>query len=236
MVNSDDMLEQGAIRAAVEYFDANPGIDVLYGACGFIDAAGKLFEVHPPRPWDLKLAVERCDHIIHQIASFMRRGIIERVDYVYPAWCHDHDLWLRIAVAGGRFGTTPRRLGLARIRAENLGNDPAIIVEGKVGLTRRFFARPDLPAELRALESRAMANAYLRCLYYVDPLRWKNWGIAWSLVRSAWAEDAGGSFGTLFSPRRGMVVFLAMWETVKFLRLEDAPIGRAISNRLWPVA
>lgn len=242
-VNSDDMLEEGAISTAVDYFAANPGIDVVYGACGAIDAGGKLFEQFPPRPWDLKLAVETCDHIIHQTAAFMRRGIIEQVGYLYPAWCHDHDLWLRIAIVGGRFGTTPRRLGLARIWPDNLGNNPAIIIEGKVGLTRRFFARTDLPAELRALEPRAMANAYLRCLYYVDPLRPRNWGTGLSLVRRAFQHDKGTAFGTLFAPRSGIVTLFVVVKTVnvlataaKRLGLGKTPLGRAISRRLWPVA
>ena len=91
-------LESAAFAAA--YFRDHPDIDVLYGACGAINETGMLTDEYPPRPWDLKFALENCDHIINQTASFMRREIIEKVDYLYPAWCHDHDLWLRI---GKRF-------------------------------------------------------------------------------------------------------------------------------------
>jgi hypothetical protein len=121
----------------------------------------------------------------------MRRDIIEKVDYLYPAWCHDHDLWLRIAAAGGTFGTTPRRLGSARIWEDNLGNNPRVIIPGKVGLTKRFFAMPNLPRSLRSLKRRAISNSYLRCMYYVNPTKPRNWLIGLQLMAQATLADPG---------------------------------------------
>jgi glycosyltransferase involved in cell wall biosynthesis len=235
-VNSDDMLEAGAVRAAVEYFDTHPDVDVLYGACGAIDGDGKPLGEYPPRPWNLKRAVMDCDHIIHQISSFTRRSIIEKVGYVYPAWCHDHDLWLRIGVAGGRFGTTQKRLGLARIWPDNLGHDPGIIVEGKVGLTRRFFQNPDIPPELRTLERRAVAKAYMRCLEYIAALEPQNWRITVRIIRDAFRDDAratvvvGLPMAALFLLRRG---FRAVALIAHKAGVSDTRLGTMVAGRLW---
>ena len=184
-VNSDDMWEPGAARLAARYFSNHPEVDVLYGACGGIDAEGNLIADLPPREWDLHFALQNCDHIINQTASFVRRKMIEKVDYLYPAWCHDHDLWLRIAVHGGTFSTTTRRLGNARIWPANLGNNPGVIVPGKVGLTKRIFENPLLPESLRGMKDEAISNAYLRCIYYVNPIRPQNWPLAVRLFTRA---------------------------------------------------
>jgi glycosyltransferase involved in cell wall biosynthesis len=193
-VNSDDIWDKGAAAFAAQYFRDHPDIDVLYGACGAINEQGQLIDEYPPRPWDLRFALENCDHIINQTASFMRREIIEKVGYLYPAWCHDHDLWLRIAVAGGSFGTTPRRLGSARIWEDNLGNNPKVIVPGKVGLTRRFFETPNLPRSVRRLKRRAISNSYLRCMFYVSPKQPKNWLIGLQLMLKAVITDPPNVF------------------------------------------
>jgi glycosyltransferase involved in cell wall biosynthesis len=193
-VNSDDVWEEGAAEFAARYFQDHPDIDVLYGACGAIDETGRLFDEYPPRPWDLGFALENCDHIINQTASFMRREIIERVGYLYPAWCHDHDLWLRIAAAGGTFGTTPQRLGSGREWGDNLGNNPKIIVPGKVGLTKRFFSTPGLPARIRKLRRRSISNSYLRCLFYISPTQPKNWLTGLKLMMQAILADPPNIF------------------------------------------
>jgi glycosyltransferase involved in cell wall biosynthesis len=193
-VNSDDVWDPGSAEFAARYFQDHPDIDVLYGACGAIDEHGNLTDEYPPRPWDLRFALENCDHIINQTASYMRREIIEKVGFLYPAWCHDHDLWLRIAAAGGTFGTTPQRLGSARMWPDNLGNNPKIIVPGKVGLTKRFFATEGLPSSIRKLRRRSLSNSYLRCMFYVSPTQPKNWLIGVKLMLQAMWADPPNSF------------------------------------------
>jgi hypothetical protein len=165
-LNADDVWEPDAVAVAAAEFLQHPECDVVYGHCGGIDEQGNLIGFYPARAWNLREAIINCDHIINQAASFIRRPVLEKAGWLYPAWCHDHDLWLRIALAGGNFRAVDAQLAGARIRQDNLGNNPAVVIPGKVGLTERFFATPGLAPELAKLRKRAMSNAYLRCITY----------------------------------------------------------------------
>lgn len=166
-LNADDVWERGAVSTAVGYFLEHPEADVVYGDCGLIGPAGEYYKTMRVPDWDLRYAVEYCDHIIHQAASFMRRAILERVGWLYPKLCHDHDLWLRISMAGGNLQRIPALLAHARDRSDNLGNRSDQMVALKIGLTENFFDNPGLPPELTRLRRRAISNAYLRCVDFI---------------------------------------------------------------------
>lgn len=166
-LNADDVWAPGAVSTAVSSLLAHPEADVVYGDCGLIGPGGEFYTTMRVRDWDLRHAVEHCDHIIHQAASFMRREILERVGWLYPKLCHDHDLWLRVSLAGGKFQRIPALLAHARDRSDNLGNRSDEVVALKVGLTESFFTHPNLPPEFIHLRRRAVSNAYLRCIDFI---------------------------------------------------------------------
>jgi glycosyltransferase involved in cell wall biosynthesis len=166
-LNADDLWDPSAVSHAVSYLSKHPEVDVVYGDCGIIDHEGKQKSTVRVREWDLKHAVENCDHIIYQAASFMRRAILERVGWLYPKLCHDHELWLRISLAGGKLQHIPVVLAHARDHRDNLGYRSDLVVPLKVGLTRKFFQHPDVPPELFATRNRAISNAYLCGINYV---------------------------------------------------------------------
>ncbi|HET9387960.1 MAG TPA: FkbM family methyltransferase, partial [Gemmatimonadales bacterium] len=155
-----------------------------------------------------------------QPAAFMRRRILEKVGWLYPAWCHDHDLWLRIARAGGVFDRISARLAVDRLRLDNLGRVAEIVVPGKIGLTKRFFAEPALPREVRRLRRRAMSSAYLRALDYLRGDHPRHWLWAVSLVTRAVLADPRNiraiSKRALGPARaRGSRVAAALWSLVR---------------------
>jgi len=186
-LNADDCWAPGAAQFVADYLQQNPQTDVLYGACGIIDAAGSLVDEYPPERWDLRRAVLTCDHLINQAAAFMRREALESVGWLTEAWCHDHDLWLRLAQAGKRFDRVERRLADARIWPDNLGNQASVVIPAKLALTRRFFDSPALSPEQRGWQQRAWSGAYLRCIDYLRPLQAELWRMAW---RSLSADSA----------------------------------------------
>ena len=106
-LNADDLWAPGAVRSAVEVFERKLEVDVVFGTAGVVDELGRVQGDLVPPEWDLEYALRHCLHLIYQPASFMRRRILEKVGWLYPAWCHDHDLWLRIARAGGTFEKIP---------------------------------------------------------------------------------------------------------------------------------
>lgn len=166
-LNADDLWAPKAVSKAVAHFQEHPEVDVVYGDCGIINQHGSHTGTVHVREWDLEYAVEYCDHIIFQAASFMRRSILERVGCLYPKLCHDHELWLRISLAGGKMQHIPILLAYARDHAENLGYRPEIVIPLKVGIAEQFFASPELPPRLLRLRKRAISNAYLRGIDYV---------------------------------------------------------------------
>jgi len=190
-LNADDLWEPGAVRTVVDFFERWPDVDVVYGAAGVVDEAGRVHGDLVPRDWDLEYALYHCDHVIFQSAAFMRRRILEKVGWLYPAWCHDHDLWLRIALAGGRFARLSARLAMDRLRSDNLGNLAEIVVPAKIALTERFFAEPRLPPHIQRLRPRALSNAYVRGVDYLEFHRPRHWLRAAQLLTRALLADPG---------------------------------------------
>jgi len=168
-LNADDLWAPGAVSKAVAWFREHPGADVVYGDCGIIDGDGKCTSIACVREWDLAYAVQYCDHVIYQAASFIKRPILERVGWLYPKLLHDHELWLRISLSGGNICHVPTLLAYARHHEENLGYRSDLVIPLKLEITRAFFDKPNLPASLLRLRNRAISNAYLRgvnCLFF----------------------------------------------------------------------
>jgi hypothetical protein len=167
-LNADDLWEKGAVSKAVKCFIENPKADVVYGDYGVIDENGKRVSTRiKVKEWNLLHAVETCDHIIAQAASFMRRPILEKVGFLYPKLCHDHELWLRLALAGAKFQKLDEVLGLPRRWAGNLGASSELVIPLKLGITKNFFSLPGVPPSMMGIKKRAMSNAHLRCIDYV---------------------------------------------------------------------
>jgi glycosyltransferase involved in cell wall biosynthesis len=183
-LNADDTwVTPNAVSTAVSYLQQHPEADVVYGDCGGIDIDGRLTWYGAAEPWDLRKAILECHPVLNQPATFMRREIIERIGYLFPAWCHDHELWLRIALAGGRFATIPAHLGNARLWGNNLHMSPGLVVPAKIALTRRILDNPALPEDLKRQRGRILSNAYLRCLDFLPKPRHWGWA-AYVLMRA----------------------------------------------------
>ena len=187
-LNADDVwVVPHAVSSAVEFLEQNPNADVVYGDCGGIDIKGNLVWYGPATPWDLHHALMTCDHVIDQPSAFMRRGIIEQVGGLYPAWGHDHELWLRISVMGGKLAPMRAHLANARIWAGNGHMNGGLFVPAKLGLTRRILEDPRLPEDLRRQRRRILSNAYIRCLDFLP--RPKDWPLGLTLVARALKES-----------------------------------------------
>jgi glycosyltransferase involved in cell wall biosynthesis len=166
-LNADDVWAPAAVSTAVSYFVEHPEADVVYGDCGIIDQDGKKTSTVYVPEWDLSSAVQNCDYTIYQAASFLRRTILERVGWLWPNLCHDHELWLRISLRGGKLCHVPSLLAYARHHQENLGYCSGLVVPLKMEITKAFFENPDLPDHLLRLRTRATSNTYLRGVDYL---------------------------------------------------------------------
>jgi glycosyltransferase involved in cell wall biosynthesis len=188
-LNADDVWLPDAVSTVVSSFRNSPELDVVYGSCGGIDSDGRLLWVAPATEWSLSAAILECDTVIYQPAAFMTREIVDRVGGLYPDWCHDHDLWIRIALAGGRFGAVDQQLANCRIWHGDEHNNPKIMVPALLRLINRTFANPALPESMRPFLKQTKSFAYARCLEYLLVTKPFDWLLAMKLISQGIACD-----------------------------------------------
>ena len=107
-LNSDDVWEPGAVRAASEFLAAHPEVDVVYGDARYVDPDDRPLEPYHTEPWDLDRFLNAC--YIPQPAAFFRRRLVDRHGGLDERlrYCLDYEYWLRLALGGARFAYLPR--------------------------------------------------------------------------------------------------------------------------------
>jgi glycosyltransferase involved in cell wall biosynthesis len=98
-LNADDVYAPGAVRHAMEYFQAHPDVALVYGNADYIDARGNLIApcAHI-EPFNYRRLLYYSDYIV-QPAAFFRRSTFEAAGGLDASlnWTMDYDLWLKIA-------------------------------------------------------------------------------------------------------------------------------------------
>ncbi|MBI4576430.1 MAG: glycosyltransferase [Planctomycetes bacterium] len=118
-LNADDYYFPGAVSTALACFQADPGLDVLYGDAVFCDADGQFLRYFTEvEPFDATRLLGLSNYIC-QPAAFFRRAALERVRGLDESlhFVMDWDLWCRFARAGCRFRYEPRPLAVNREHA-----------------------------------------------------------------------------------------------------------------------
>ncbi|MCG6889322.1 MAG: glycosyltransferase [Gammaproteobacteria bacterium] len=117
-VNSDDVLLPGALNTAVEVFEGNPSVDVIYGDAFFINKAGVIQGKYPTSKFSKELLFSTC--FLSQPSVFFRRSIYDKVGGVRNDlhFCLDYNLWLKFYQAGANFAHINKPLSATRIYAD----------------------------------------------------------------------------------------------------------------------
>ena len=98
-LNSDDVYEPGCVTRAVEEFEKNPKLGLVYGDGYIIDDAGEKIKVFEyTQEFDYWKLVNFWDYIM-QPATFFRREELQKAGYldVNLHYCMDWDLWIKLA-------------------------------------------------------------------------------------------------------------------------------------------
>jgi glycosyltransferase involved in cell wall biosynthesis len=143
-LNSDDIYYPGALQTALDFFEKNPDVDVMYGDANHIDENDGFIEKYPTEDWDWERLTGRC--FISQPAAFFRRRVFEKYGHLSVGIrCMDYEYWLRLGKNGARFMHLPQLLAATRLYNE------AFSVAGRVAchteinsFTRKHLSRtPD---------------------------------------------------------------------------------------------
>lgn len=115
-LNSDDAYAAGAIGFAAEYFEANPEIDILLGSGYFIDSASNILKPVISTKFLPSLYIYGGVTLFQQ-GAFFRREVFQRIGgfNINNKTCWDGELFLDMALEGGRFENVPEKLGYFRI-------------------------------------------------------------------------------------------------------------------------
>jgi glycosyltransferase involved in cell wall biosynthesis len=165
-LDSDDLIYPDKLARHVSFLEAEPDFGLVYSAWQQIDEDGTrvLGEVRPNKQGQLLKELLRRSFFFFASAAVMRRECLERVGLFDESlrWSEDADMWLRLARAGYAFGYLDQPLLQYRIHANSM---TATIspeqVQGWLTSLDKFFAAPDLPDDIRALEREAHSFLHL---------------------------------------------------------------------------
>jgi len=160
-LNSDDTYLPGAIASAVEVFEENPDVLLVYGNMLAINENGETINLLRYR--QLTLEDLLCFQIIGQPAVFFRRNALEKagnLDRTYH-FLLDHHLWLRLALQGSILHVD-ETWAAARYHAE-AKNRARAAEFGREAFRILDWARqtqPALASVLKKIDRRARASAH----------------------------------------------------------------------------
>jgi len=124
-LNGDDCLLPGAAQAVMEFFAANPQVDLVCGGIQWIDEAGRVAGTHAGAIHSLEEVLDIYsvwwnDRQWVQPEVFYRRRLWETVGGFDTGYhlAFDYDFWVRCFRANARVGHLPRELAQFRKHGE----------------------------------------------------------------------------------------------------------------------
>lgn len=171
-LNSDDTFYGTSdVREGVDYLMEHPDVGIVFGDSMYTQADGR--ELEPTRPvvnFTYERMVRTCENLISQPSAFIRRAVIEKVGVLDPKYYYfmDWDLWIRAGIYFGiehvdKIWSTYRLHAESKTVAQSKKAAPELEY-----LYEKFFARDDVPANLRAFEKEAMMNmCFTSGVYYL---------------------------------------------------------------------
>lgn len=197
-LNSDDTYLPGAVKAGVDYLMKHPETAIVFADSIFTEADGTpLNRTRPVPPFNYKNFVTGCENPVSQPSSFIRREVIEKVGPLDPKFYYfmDWDFWLRAGLYF-KIDYTPELWSTYRLHADSktVAQSKKAAPELKY-MYEKFFGREDLPADIKALKSKAMMNMYFTSGSYF--LQGDDKRSAAKMARKAFKQNPSG----IFSPK-----------------------------------
>ena len=162
-LSSDDVLYPGALRKLVDVLERDPSIACVFPDCDLIDDRSRVIKRNVCRPFDLAELVVQQECYIGPGAVF-RRSAFEAVGGWKPQLrlAPDREFWMRLATQG-RIHFLPETLAGYRFHPQSLSYKEVTEAQSReyVQVLDEYFARPDVPADIRARRDEAYGHAHL---------------------------------------------------------------------------
>ena len=163
LVNSDDPLPQGAIRQLSEALLANPEIALVYPNWNIMDETGEYLQ-HISLPESSYVDMVRWFLCAPGPGTMFRRTLVRDAGGWDPSYhhCPDYEWFVRAGLFG-KFLHIPETLAQWRQHEGSITTSERGLARAHeyCRLMETFFARADLPPEVRAIEGEALRNAYI---------------------------------------------------------------------------
>lgn len=199
IVNSDDPILPHAVSTAVEFMKVHTDALVAYPNWIKIGPNSELLEEVELPEFDYCYMV-RQHHCIIGPGAFIRRRTFELAggmrdpEYTYVA---DFEFWLRAGLFGS-FARIPEKLATFRVHPDSASK----ALTGKrmagehIRLMNNFFARTDIPENIREIKAEALSWAHFVAAEFSGPNRWLArwhflnfiWHYPRSVIKLEWAR------------------------------------------------
>jgi len=161
---TDDMMQPGAVSAAVAVFTTSPEVIMVYGDCYEVDLRGRPFKLWKSMPFDLDWLCWEC-YIPGQTVYLRRTAFLEVGGFDENLrLTQDLDLWLRLGAhyPSASFRYVPKVMGCYRVvqTSAGLGN-PRESIKCLSRVIQKFLDNPTNVAQLRKGRHRALAGMLL---------------------------------------------------------------------------
>ena len=190
-LSADDALAPGAAAAAVSALAASPDAVATYCDFELMDPASRTVRIVRPPAFDYSRLVADLE-CAPGPGAFFRRAAWERAGPWNPALRQmpDYEFWLRLGLQG-RFVRIQHVLARFRVHdaSQTFSQASEARADEPVRIIENFFARPDVPDDIRILLPRAMAKANLVSAQL--HARAGRWRVAFDRMRVARATDPG---------------------------------------------
>lgn len=162
VVNADDPIKPGLVKAAVEVLVSRPELSVVYPDWLKIDSQGQVIEKFKTQNYDYLIMIEQ-NYCIPGPGAFFRKAMFhgEPARNTTYRYAGDFEMWLRLGLAGPMQRLA---LPLATWRFHEAGGSQAgrnpEMAASRIEVMENLYKRPDLPPTVRARRRQAMSAAY----------------------------------------------------------------------------
>lgn len=161
IVNADDPIRPGLIRAAVHYLEQNPDVVAAYPDWLLIDGEGRVLDEIVTDEFDLRRHLEQ-HFCIPGPGGVFRKSALAGEPARQPRFRYtsDYDMWARLALRG-EIRRIPQFLATWRTHAEgaSIAARSPQMAANKIEMISSYFDRSDIPRDVQAWRRQSEATA-----------------------------------------------------------------------------